>query len=198
MCAADSVVALPGRPTSWWGGLVRTVASVLGPPVQIAYAVPDAVAAAERWAATTGAGPFFVNEHIPLTDVTYRGEPSTFDHSSAYGQWGSVMVELVQDHGTAPSPVRELFAPDVGGLHHLAFIVDDVDAELDALVAAGHEVAMSATTGGGNMRFHFVDALATHGHFFELYPPTPGLRGFYAMVANAADGWDGTDPVRFL
>ena len=41
-----------------------------------------------------------------------------FDHSSAYGQWGDVMVELVEEH-TPP-----LVAPG-SGVHHLAFIVDD-------------------------------------------------------------------------
>jgi len=32
----------------------------------------------------------------------------------------------------------------------------------------------------------------------ELYEPTPGLTGFYAMVAAAAEGWDGADPIREL
>jgi len=170
---------------------------VLGPPVQIAYAVPDASLAAAQWAVSCGAGPFFVREHIPLVDVQVRGKPGTFDHSSAYGQWGSVMVELVQDHTVGPSPVRERFAPDESGLHHLAFFVDDLDDATARLVAAGHPLAMSAGTAGG-MRFHFVDAIATHGHMFELYEPTAQLRGFYAMVAGAADGWDGSDPVRML
>ena len=69
----------------------------LGPPKQIAYAVPDAFEAAKRWAKDFGAGPFFISEHIPVTDVSYRGSPSSFDHTSAYGQWGDIMVELVQD-----------------------------------------------------------------------------------------------------
>ena len=44
-----------------------------------------------------------------------------FDHTSAYGQWGDIMVELVQDHGTGPSVVRDLYNVDESGLHHLAF-----------------------------------------------------------------------------
>jgi len=99
----------------------------LGAPVQIAYAVPDARAAAQQWVDRFGAGPFFVRSHIPVGEVVYRGQPSTFDHTSAYGQWGSLMVELVQDHGTAPSVVRERCAPHESGLHHLAFIVADLD-----------------------------------------------------------------------
>ncbi len=172
-------------------------AAPLGSPVQIAYAVPDAARAAALWAETTGAGPFFVRSHIEVTDVVHRGIPSTFDHSSAYGQWGPVMVELVQDHGTGPSVVRDLFDQHGSGLHHLGFFVVDADAAVDSLEVAGYPLVMSATTRGG-VRFHFVDAIASHGHLFELYEPTDHLRGFYAMVADAAAGWDGRDPVRHL
>lgn len=157
----------------------------LGPPVQIAYAVPDAVAAASEWERRHGAGPFVVSRHIELVDVVHRGRPAEFDHTSAYGQWGPIMVELVQDHGSGPSAVRELYGASESGLHHLAFFVDDLDGTLGWLVAEGYEIAMSARTTGG-VEFHFVDALATHGHFLELYEGTDRLRSFYADVAARA------------
>jgi catechol 2,3-dioxygenase-like lactoylglutathione lyase family enzyme len=171
--------------------------AVLGPPVQIAYAVPDAEAAARWWSDRLGVGPFLLRRHIEVTDVVYRGSPATFDHTSAYGQWGPLMVELVQDHGPGPDAIRERFGPDQSGLHHLAFVVDDLDASLAALAALGWESAMSATTRGG-VRFHFVDAVATHGHMLELYERSDRLAAFYAEVAAAADGWDGSDPVRVV
>ena len=71
-----------------------SLSPVLGPPVQLAYAVDDVFGAAELWAERFGAGPFFVAQHIPVTDVIYRGQPGVFDHSSAYGQWGELMVEI--------------------------------------------------------------------------------------------------------
>jgi hypothetical protein len=116
----------------------------LGAPVQIAYAVPEVRSAVPRWVAEFGAGPFFVRSHIPVSDVTYRGRPAGFDHSSAYGQWGDIMVELVQDHGTGPSVVRERFATHESGLHHLAFIVDDLDVATTHLVGHGFALAMTA------------------------------------------------------
>jgi catechol 2,3-dioxygenase-like lactoylglutathione lyase family enzyme len=167
----------------------------LGAPVQIAYAVPDVHAAAERWAATVGAGPFFVAEHIPLVEVRYRGAPGQFDHSSAYGQWGRVMVELVEDHTPGPSPVKDVVGESLSGLHHLAFFVDDIGATAARLVALGWPEALHAVTSTGSA-FAFHDATATLGHMIELYEPTPRLLGFYAMVADAADGWDGQEPVR--
>jgi len=167
----------------------------LGAPVQIAYAVPDAVAAAHHWAAEYGAGPFTVLPHIEVVDVFHRGVPAVFDHSSAYGQWGSVMVELVQDHGTGPSAVRDLYGPRESGLHHLAFFVEGLDATTARLNAAGHPTAMTAATRGGT-RFHFVDTSAALGHMVELYERTEHLAAFYARIAADADGWNGNDPVR--
>jgi hypothetical protein len=169
----------------------------LGAPVQVAYAVPDAVAAAQRWVRDFGAGPFFVRPHIELIDVVYRGSPGTFDHTSAYGQWGALMVELVQDHGAGPSPVREMFGVGDSGLHHLAFFVDDLHTALRELVDDGLSLTMSARTVGG-VEFHFVDAVASHGHMFELYRPSEQVRRFYTMVRDASVGWDGRDPVRML
>jgi hypothetical protein len=173
------------------------IGALLGAPVQIAYVVPDASIAAAAWAGDLGAGPFFVRPHIELVDVVYRGRPGTFDHTSAYGQWGTLMVELVVDHGPGDSPIGEMFATGECGLHHLAFIVDDLHGTLKALVRAGYEIAMSARTTNGT-EFHFVDTRATHGHMIELYQRSDRLRDFYAMIAAAAQGWTGAEPVRML
>jgi len=176
---------------------VRGSGAILGAPVQIAYAVADAQSAALAWVRDFGAGPFFVRSHIELVDVVYRGRPGTFDHTAAYGQWGSLMVELVVDHGRTDSPIRDMYAPGEVGLHHLAFIVNDLPATLKGLMAEGYEIAMSARTVGGTA-FHFVDATATQGHMYELYERSDRLRDFYRMVAAAALDWDGHDPVRML
>jgi hypothetical protein len=169
----------------------------LGAPVQIAYAVPDVEVFARRWAASTGAGPFFVRPRIPVTDVTYRGRPAQFDHTSAYGQWGDIMLELVQVHTPGPNVVTDVIGDSPTGLHHLAFWVDDLDAATESLADHGHPLAMTAHTGNGT-EFRFVDASRHLGHMIELYVGTEHVRRFYAMVAVAARDWDGTHPVRHL
>ncbi len=169
----------------------------LGPPVQIAYAVPDVRVFAARWAEATGAGPFFVRDHIELTEVSSRGRTAEFDHSSAYGQWGSVMLELVQVHTPAPNIVTDVLGDRPTGLHHLAFWVQDLNAAVADLAAHGHHEALRATTAGG-VTFRFVDATRSLGHMIELYEPTERLRAFYALVAAAAANWDGHEPVRTL
>jgi catechol 2,3-dioxygenase-like lactoylglutathione lyase family enzyme len=161
-------------------GLPKRLTTLLGAPVQLAYAVPDVHAGAARWQASFGAGPFVINEHIALASARVRGEekgPSGFDHSSAYGQWGEVMVELVHEH-TAPIGARV-------GLHHLAFFVDDIAATSHALTSAGWPEALWATTGTGTA-FAMHDARSDLGHLIELYEPSPGLLAFYARIRTLA------------
>jgi hypothetical protein len=167
------------------------------PFVQAAYFVADAEAAARRWAREFGAGPFFLLEHVLLENVVHRGTPSTLDHTAAFGQLGSIMIELVQQHGEHPSVFRDMYAADEYGLHHMAYFAADFDAELARLRGLGCATAMTASTALG-LRFAFADATAELGHMLEIYENDQGMRAFYAMVADATRDWDGADPVRSL
>jgi catechol 2,3-dioxygenase-like lactoylglutathione lyase family enzyme len=173
---------------------VKPTTPLFDPVVQVAYYVPDPAAAATAWASERGAGPFFLRPHIEVHDVTYRGTASHFDHTSAYGWWGDVMVELFTQHDDAPSAARERFAAHESGLHHLACFVDDIHAALDRCTAAGLVVAQTAYA--GQTLFAFVDDVTRHGHYWELYEGNDRLRGFYSFVRSASEGWDGSDPVR--
>jgi catechol 2,3-dioxygenase-like lactoylglutathione lyase family enzyme len=166
-------------------------------PVQLAYHVPDPAAAAEQAAREQGWGPFFMLEHIPLEWARHRGRPAVFDHSSAYGQGGDVMIEFISQHGDAPSALRDMYAAHERGMHHVATFVPDVRAAAAAYVAAGLELALEARTATG-VEFTMVDTRALFGHMVEIYEPAAGLARFYEFVRKAAQGWDGRDPVRKL
>ena len=62
--------------------------------------------------------------------------------------------------------------------------------------AQGWPAVLLAATAGGQ-EFAFCDARSDLGHLVELYEPSARLLGFYEMVARAAQGWDGSDPVRW-
>jgi catechol 2,3-dioxygenase-like lactoylglutathione lyase family enzyme len=167
------------------------------PAVQIAYFVTDIRAAAARMSATFGAGPFHIIERIELAKGEHRGRDCPFVHSSAYGQWGNVMMELVQQDEEGPSPFRDMYGPGEQGLHHVATFVDDVAAAIAGYADQGMPLAARAETLTGT-EFAFIDATASLGHMIEIYVPSPGLQGFYDFVRESARGWDGTDPVRVL
>lgn len=163
-------------------------------PVQLAYHVPDPAAAARELAARYGWGPFFLLEHIPLARCLYRGVPAAFDHSSAYGQAGDLMIELITQHNEGPSALRDLFARNETGVHHVACFVDDLPRALAEQRASGLAIALEAATIAGTS-FAMVDTSRALGHMLELYERA-ALAPFYAMVREAAHGWDGAEPVR--
>jgi catechol 2,3-dioxygenase-like lactoylglutathione lyase family enzyme len=166
---------------------------------QLAYKVNDLEAAAATHHGAFGSGPFFVLRHVALASSHHRGVARPFDHSSAYGQWGNVMVELVVQHNPDPSALHEMFPFGSGreGLHHAALFVDDLHAEIARFEAEGAPLAQLSVTTGGTV-FAFVDTRASLGHMLELYEPTAQLTGFYDFVASAAQGWEGRDLLREL
>jgi Glyoxalase/Bleomycin resistance protein/Dioxygenase superfamily len=166
----------------------------LGRIVQVAYAVDDVDAGAHAFAERVGAGPFFVRRHIELARASRAGEPAVFDHSSAYGQWGAVQLELVHVHTAQPTLLADIVERRAG-IHHVAWFVSDVDAEQRRLAGFGWPEVLVAETASG-LRFAFHDARAELGHLVEIYEPSDRLVAFYASVAEAAVGWSGDDPVR--
>lgn len=169
------------------------------PVRQLAYKVNDLEAAAAAHHRQFGSGPFFVLRHIALISSVHRGVERPFDHSSAYGQWGSVMVELVVQHNSDDSGLHDMFPYGSGreGLHHAALFVDDLEAAIAGFEAQGMPLAQRMTTQTGTT-FVYVDARARLGHMLELYEPTPQLIGFYDMIAAAAQRGDAKDLIREL
>lgn len=149
-------------------------------------------------AATLGAGPFFINENITLSWGNHRGEPTDFVHSSAYGQWGEIMVEFFQQENDVPNtPYRDMFAADEEGLHHTAIMVDDMSEAFDYFENNNMPVVTRCGLApGDDVHFAFIDARATLGHMIEIYPRSEGLFSFYRRVRDASLDWTGDDPIR--
>jgi len=164
--------------------------------IQIAYLVTDVRAAAEAFSRRTGAGPFFVRRHKPLRSATHRGHPAAFDHSSAYGQWGHLQVELVQVHEVEPDTLAAAVS-DAERLHHVTWFVGSLDEEQDRLERLGWPALLTAETASG-FRFAFHDARGDLGHLVEVYEPDEGVVALYERVAAAAAGWQGDACVREL
>lgn len=167
------------------------------PVVQIAYFVPDAEQAALELARSAGAGPFFFARNIELAWGERRGSPCNFVHSSAYGQCGGVMFEFVQQEDDGPSPFRDIYPSGGQGIHHVATMVDSLEATISHYESLGFGLAARACTRTGT-EFAFVDTVDHLGHMVEIYEKSPVLTGFYQMVEAASVGWDGSEPVRSL
>lgn len=164
---------------------------------QIAYFVPDVRAAAAHHSRMFGSGPFYVADDVDPPFVRHRGEMTSWRHTSAFGQWGELMVEFLQQDHPAPSILHDVYPAGSGryGVHHIAFIVDDPDAVAADFERRGHPVALDVRLTNG-IRALMIDTIAANGHVVEVYAPTPALVEIYDFIRNAALGFDGGDPVR--
>src|SRR5262245_14593232 len=160
---------------------------------QIAYVVDDLDAAIARWVTIVGAGPFFRLDGIRVDDSCYRGMEMPAAASLAIGNSGGVQIELIAPADGGPSIYREL----PRGVHHLAVLARDFEAESERLCRLRHPVALALMLPGvGRVRYH--DTLAVFGHFVELWENTETMQALFEMVEDAARDWNGADPVRRL
>jgi hypothetical protein len=165
------------------------------PVVQVGYLVPDIESAVRKWVERVGAGPFYIYEHFKPALILHRGKPAQWDHSAAFGQWGSVQLELIKVHSMSPATLSEQFSATAHRLHHLTWFSDDVAQESARLAALGWPEVMRMRMNTGTPSA-FNDARADLGHLIELYPRANLVAAHYDAIARAAVGWDGTRPLR--
>ncbi len=168
------------------------------PIIQICWKVDNMEAAARQWSALMGAGPFFLVPHIQFDDLIDRGKPATLDQSSAVGQWGSVQVELFEQHCDSPSILRDMFAPGSTGLQHMTWVADDLDSETRRMEGLGFPRVWSCKLRESGMRIAMFDTRPVLGALSEVYEENASIRQFYRAIAQAAKGWKGEDPVRSI
>jgi hypothetical protein len=166
----------------------------LGPVTHIGYVVDDIERAASWAVSTFGAGPFYLVSHMKFDTCTFNGEPATYDHSSAFGQWGAILIELTVVHGSTPPQLAAVIGGPAPAVGHVGMLSDDLDADSRRLEAAG--LALFHSGSSGPISAHWHDGRTQLGHHVEILLRVPEIEGIYAMVRNAAREWDGSDPLR--
>lgn len=174
----------------------RAIAS-LGEIMQIAYVPADFDAALAFWLGTMGAGPFFALDHVQLEDVKYQGAPAEIDFSLVIGYWGDIQIELIRQHNDAPSIYKAWRDAGREGVHHVCILVGDMAEARRVCAAAGATVAQEGKLAGGG-EVIYVDTGGGPGTMVEILQGGQGTGDFFAMMRQAARGWDGADPIRRL
>lgn len=162
---------------------------------QNAWVVPDLEVAAMRWVDELGVGPFYVMVQDNLGDVTYRGEPAELSMRVALAQAGPVQIELIDQVSSGPSAYRDTVAEGEMGFHHLCVWTHDIDADTAYFADRGYP---AATTGGLRARFAYYDTRPLLGCMLEVVEHQPRIEAMFGAIAEAAVGWDGTDPIRAI
>ncbi|MFN8036902.1 MAG: VOC family protein [Acidimicrobiia bacterium] len=138
---------------------------------QQAYVVADLEAAQDAFRSALGCARF---NNLPATPLPYRyrGRAVECALALAFGRSGDVQIELIQPVSGEGTHVDFLAARGPGA-HHLGFLVDDVEAELEASRAGGVDELMSGQF--GSLRFAYLDTVDLLGVFVELVEDPDGI-----------------------
>jgi methylmalonyl-CoA/ethylmalonyl-CoA epimerase len=168
----------------------------LGPIMQLAYLPSDFDAAVQHWTQVVGAGPFFLLENIALGEMTYLGQPSDAVFSVAIGYWGDMQIELIRTENDGASIYKGDYAVK-DRLHHVCIVVEDIATARAALNAAGAKILIEGKVGEDGAVI-YADAGGGPGNVVEYVQLMTGGPDLFAMMRDAARGWDGSDPLRKL
>jgi Glyoxalase/Bleomycin resistance protein/Dioxygenase superfamily len=162
--------------------------------MQVCWLVPDLRAAIDSWVHSAGVGPFFWFDSVPFADGRYRGEPAEFpDVTAAIAYAGDLQIELVCQDNDDPGVFRDVFRRGEFGLHHMALLCDDYEARRHAYIQAGAQLAFEGVA--GSSRTSWVDTSPTLGFMIELLEPSVTRAAWFANMRQAAESWDGTNPI---
>src|SRR3954454_90269 len=148
-------------------------------PHHVGYVVEDLPSAIARFTRDFGAGPFRTLEHIDFDEVTFEGASAVYEHSSSFGAWGPVRVELTEVHDAQPAGLAAALTPPGRGVGHIAWLAEDLDQEVARLEAAGMHVFHTGRT--GPVQAAWLRG-GPFGHPVEVLRQVPELLEFYASL----------------
>lgn len=142
----------------------------LGEVHHTAVVVRDLDAAMERYTDGLGIGPWAVYTLGPdaMREMTFRGEEEGFAFTFALCEVSPITHELIQPI-SGPNSYEEFLAERGEGLHHLSYLVGDIDDEISRMEARGFAVLQSGRGfgEGGDGAFAYFDTERALGFILE-------------------------------
>ncbi len=154
---------------------------------QIGFVTDDLEHAVRFWTDNLGVGPWQIYRNVAL-DGHYLDRPTRVVIDVALGYRGTEQIEFIQVRSATPSPYQDDAGGSIAGLHHLAWIVDDLDAEAALFDASGMQRVFSAENVAVRV-IYFADPKQP-GLLFELISGAGSREGHDAGLALTR-AWDG-------
>ena len=109
-----------------------------------------------------------------LGNAPYKSEAVASEGvETSFFQVGDTKIELLQA-STAESPIAKFISKKSEGIHHIAFDVEDIYAEMDRLKAAGFEILNEVPKKGADRKIVvFLHPKSTNGVLVELCQEDP-------------------------
>lgn len=161
---------------------------------QIGYLVSNLDQSIDRWLTHLGVGPWTVFRNVSLNG-SYRGQPVTVTMDVGLAYQGDTQIELIQATNDSPSPYRDTHGKPILGMHHVAWVVDDIDAVIERMSGNGLRMVFEASNPATRVAY-FEDA-AEPGVLYEVIQGH-GMREMIQQGIAAARDWDGTAAIHVI
>jgi len=164
---------------------------------QVGYVTPDLERTVDFFLKKTGIGPWFIAERVPVETCTFRGKPLQLEMSIALANSGNLQLEFIQQTSEQPSIYTEWLDlhPDGDVPHHYSSWSDRYDEVYRTATGLGFEAVQEGRSGYGP--FVYFQMPGRPGFTYEVTEFSAPRRRMFSGIAEAAVGWDGTDPIRY-
>jgi hypothetical protein len=167
-----------------------------GTVMQQGYIVEDVAAAAHEWVTRVGAGPFYILDSVTQDQYYYRGKLTPLTLRLAFGYWGSMQIELVQQLNDADTLYSRAVKATPGKINHYATIVPDLEALLTKHKL--HDRIAHAGSMPSGVKFVYLEEYAPGGLHLELIQSPAAAQAGFAAMEMISKSWDGKNPVRSM
>jgi hypothetical protein len=163
--------------------------------IQVAYTVENIDRGMRDFTERLNLGPWFVTGPFTPSKGGYRGQPTDISLTLAVAFAGHMMIELIEQHDDKPSVYQETIKTKGYGFHHWAICSDKFDEDVAHYQAAGYPIAFHDVSPRG-VRIVYMDTTRDLPGMLEIIETTDALQAIYQSYYDAAQNWDGKDPVR--
>ncbi|WP_026564111.1 VOC family protein [Bacillus sp. UNC41MFS5] len=136
---------------------------------QLAIVVRDLDAAAEAYCKLLGVErpPVIQSGPSELTQVIFEGKPTEADSKYMFINTPLLQLELIEP-GDSPSTWKKHLETYGEGVHHISFVVEDMEEKVRLLEDMGYPVIQRGNFWNGKGRYAYMDTTSTYKVIIEL------------------------------
>jgi catechol 2,3-dioxygenase-like lactoylglutathione lyase family enzyme len=165
-----------------------------GPIAQIGMVTGDLDASIDQWINQLGVGPWTVFRNVTLNGE-YRGLKTQIKMDVGLAYQGDTQVEFIHVTNGAICPYLAADGSPLSGLHHLAWMTDDLDETLERCLQQGFQLVLRAESPG--TRVAYLEMIGGDGQLFEFIESALTKQMMIDGIA-ATRLWDGSNPIHII
>jgi hypothetical protein len=159
---------------------------------QIAYLVEDLDSSLKRWSDFAGIGPWTVYTNVGLNGWC-RGQDTRVVINVGLSYQDEVQIEIIRVLSKTPSPYQDANGRTLVGMHHIAWMSGDLEADIEKAGSRGLKLAFRAENPASKVAYF--ESPIEPGILYEFIQTSPMLLEGFAQGVEASRNWDGREHI---